>query len=169
MRMRPRLSLPQGRYSELVRILIDAAVQLPEPFGERDSIYASDDLRGPWVTATRTWESMTRVRELVSAFDDFRDLDPDWSKVHWTKSARVAEATLFREQTCELGEPGSIEFALNLARACADNPAEMWLPTARQASDLAQRLWAGGIDLQAGGRLMFLSLAWQYSEWVRTS
>jgi hypothetical protein len=135
----------QGRYAELVRVLIDAAVVLPEGFGERDALYAGDQLREPWVTATRTWESITRLRELVSTFDTFADLDPDWSKAQWTRSARVAEATLFLEQRCEFGEVGSIEFGLNLARACADNPAELWLPTARQASDLARQLWAGGI------------------------
>ena len=135
----------QGRYAELVRVLIDAAVALPESFGERDALYANDQLRDPWVTATRTWESMWRLRELVSTFDTFADLDPDWPKCIWTKSARVAEATLFLEQRCEFGEVGSIEFGLNLATACADNPAELWLPTAQQASGLARQLWAGGI------------------------
>jgi hypothetical protein len=135
----------QGRYAELVRVLIDAAVALPEGFGERDALYANDQLREPWVTATRTWEAMGHLRELVSTFDTFADLDPDWSKVQWTRSARVAEATLFLEQRCEFGEVGSIEFGLNLARECRDNPAELWLPTARQASDLARRIWAGGI------------------------
>jgi hypothetical protein len=134
----------QGRYAELARALIGAAIALPEGFGQRDALYANDQLRGPWITATRTWESMLTLRSLVATFDTFTDLDPDWPKVCWTKSIRYSETVIFLERRSSLGEPDSIEFALNLARACADDPAELWLPTARQASDLAHRLWSSG-------------------------
>jgi hypothetical protein len=139
------ISLAQARYAGLAKTLVDAATQLPEGFAERDSVYASDELRQHWTTATRTWDAMLRVRALIGAFDTLADLDPDWANVAWTKSDRVANATLFRTGECEFGDPGSITFALNLARACAADPAELWAPTTRQASDLAIRLWHGGL------------------------
>ena len=98
----------QGKYAELAHALIDAAVKLPEEFGERDALYANDQLREPWLTATRTWADMLTLRELVSAFDTFTDLDSDWGMCVWTKSGRYAEAWLFREQRSTFGEPGSI-------------------------------------------------------------
>lgn len=139
------ISLAQSRYAGLAKTLVDAASQLAEGFAERDALYASDELRQHWTTATRTWDAMLRVRALISAFDTLADLDPDRAQVTWTKSDRVANATLFRTGECTLGEPGSIEFALNLARACAADPSELWVPTTRQASDLAIRLWHDGL------------------------
>ena len=135
----------QGRNAVLVAELIAAAVELPEGFTERDSVYPTDPLREASVGAGRAWSETSRLRELVSAFDTFADLDSDWAKCIWTKSARYSESVLFREQRSVFGEVGSLEFGLNLARVCRDNPSELWLPTARQASDLARQLWAGGI------------------------